>query len=68
MKGDRVTQSDRILGYLMARNDWVSSLTFVQLKRPILSYTRRIHELRKAGHNIEGKDVGNIHFYRLIQP
>lgn len=65
MRGDRVTQCDRILGYLLDY-EWHSSLEFVRMARPILSYTRRIHELRKH-HSIEGKEVGNIHYYRLVR-
>jgi len=67
MKGDKITQAERIHGYLMDYN-WHSGLEFVRLSRPILSYTKIIAILRKQGEQIEGKDVGKIHFYRLVKP
>ena len=65
-KASKITQADRILGILQD-GEWHSSLTFARLDRPILSWTRRIFELRQRGHVIAGRDVGNIHFYRLVE-
>ena len=47
----RVTQAERVRHVL--RWGWTSGLRFTQLEQPILCYTKRISELRAAGHNIE---------------
>lgn len=45
-KQHRQTQADRILAFLKVRADWVPAY---YLPGMALSYTRRIHELRKRG-------------------
>jgi len=52
---DRENQAQRILMLLKHANDWVSLPRILELG--IASHTRRIHELRKAGHNIEMEDL-----------
>ena len=60
----KVTQQDRILG-LLKDGCYHSGLEFTRLTRPVLSYTKRISELRRLGHNISGKKILNVHWYRL---
>jgi hypothetical protein len=51
----RVTQCDRLLALLKAHEGyWVPLFRIMQLS--IACHTKRIHELRKAGHNIEMQD------------
>ena len=62
----RITQANRILG-ILSDGFWHSGLEFVQLSRPILSYTRRIHELReREGYVIEKERRNGIWKYRLV--
>jgi len=51
-KMSRQSQAQRVLDVLK-KNDWVSAWT---LSHFALSYTRRIHELRRAGYRIEMRD------------
>jgi len=62
----RITQSERILGILMD-GFWHSGLEFTRLGRPILSYTRRIFELRQMGHIILLERKDGLLKYRLVQ-
>ena len=48
---EKASQCRRVLE-LLADGRWHTGLEFTRLPRPILSYTRRIHELRKDGHDI----------------
>ena len=63
-KSKRVTQCERILG-ILKDGFWHSGLEFVTLSRPILSYTRRIHELRED-YVIERERRGGVWKYRLV--
>jgi len=54
VKTKRMTQAERVLGqFKYWKNYWLSGLHFTRLGRPILCYTKRLSELRAAGHNIE---------------
>lgn len=48
---EKASQCRRVLE-LLADGNWHSGLEFTRLPRPILSYTRRITDLRRMGHNI----------------
>ena len=63
---DKINQTDRILG-ILSDGFFHSALEFTQLNRPILSWTRRIFELRKRGHVIEKERRNGIWKYRLVQ-
>lgn len=62
---NKINQADRILG-ILSDGFWHSALEFTQLSRPILSWTRRIFELRQRGHVIERERRNNIWKYRLL--
>ena len=66
---DKKKQSDRILE-LLSCGYWITLPEIMALH--IASHTRRIHELRKAGHVIERRDYwsgSSRHvFYRLVKP
>jgi len=64
-KSKRVTQQDRVLRILEV-GGWWTGLDFVQLKRPILSYTKIISELRRQGYPIERERRGGVWKYRLV--
>ena len=61
---DRKTQAGRIL-WLLGDGNWHTGLEFTRLAHPILSYTRRICELRQAGHNITKRYIGGLWRYKL---
>ena len=63
MEQARLNQVDRILIVLMD-GEWHTGLEFTQLQRPILSYTRRIFELRKK-YDIEIERKNGHWAYRL---
>jgi len=54
-KAKRVTQAERILDLLESANGWVSLPRILELG--IASHTRRIHELRRAGHVILKREL-----------
>jgi len=71
-RAKRVTQAERVLAILFD-GDWHTGLELALGNgAPILSHTRRVHELRKAGHEI---DIQRVQFgkvtrlaYRLVRP
>lgn len=46
------TQADKILHYLREYGDWVSAWRLMEATN-VLCYTKRVSELRRAGHNIQ---------------
>ena len=60
----RKSQADRVLD-ILTDGFAHSGLEFTQLSRPILSYTRRIFELRQRGHIIEKVRRGKLWKYVL---
>ena len=70
-KAKRITQAERVLAWLRFRSEngmWVSGLEFTNLARPVLSYTKRISELRRLGHAIEKRrNPKGYYEYRLIK-
>jgi hypothetical protein len=46
------TQAEKILNYLREYGDWVSAWRLMDATK-VLCYTRRMTDLRRAGHNIE---------------
>jgi len=68
MDPKRKTQNERLLN-LLCDGQWHSGLEFVNMQPPILSYTRRIHELReREGFIIEGEKHQHYWRYRLVTP
>jgi hypothetical protein len=65
MEQVRINQASRVLDILQD-GEWHSALDFAQLSRPILSWTRRIFELRQAGHVIERERRNGIWKYKLL--
>jgi len=66
---DKINQAHRILR-LLASQKWTPLPEILDLR--IASHTRRIHELRKAGHVIERKEEREKRsrrvWYRLVRP
>lgn len=63
----KITKSDLVLGVLKRADKeymdgWVS---FRRLNNICFRYGARIHELRRAGHEIEKSRVHGIWYYRL---
>jgi len=63
----KASQAQRVLG-ILRDGFWHSGLDFVQLSRPILSYTKIIAILRhEEGFPIEKERRNGIWKYRLVQ-
>ena len=62
---DKENQTERILK-LLGDGGWHTGLEFTRLQQPILSYTRRITELRRAGHVIRKERRDGLWKYCLV--
>jgi Helix-turn-helix domain len=58
------SQCERIL-WVLGDGNWHTGLEFTRLSSPILSYTRRIFELRRDGHNIIRERINGLWRYKL---
>ena len=61
---ERINQTQRVLCYLQD-GEWHTGLEFTRFTHPIMSYTRRIFELRQAGYVIIRERRDGLWKYRL---
>jgi hypothetical protein len=61
---NKKSQCERIL-WVLGDGNWHTGLEFTRLSSPILSYTRRIFELRRDGHSIIRERINGLWRYKL---